>query len=480
MQVSTIKHGPLRAQVSSVCSPASFLLLLKNYHSTQTDTDFPYREELPTDFDTTVKMSDLDSICVGIELEFMVALQISDTNPAWNETRWACPSTPEAYMGLVMGDYTIFKPPVIHKVCDTIASTGVAVSCDVYQPEPSDPVQLTGTSVLPLTGNSGDVRVWNQGVATDIAKPVQKTDTWFVVPETHITKDCVSKSGKTPSDKYDWFGTELNSPILIHPEEFSQGLPTLRKCLKAVQANMILGLNSDCGFHLHVNDAGNMKLETALRVASLVWLLEDTLLYPLCHPFRSSSPFSARISVESKIAHEDGEPSLMSDGEAFIHALQEAMTKLSWRKKVDKRLLGAMRRLWSEPNLASLGVALRKFDEGERHTTTRCALVVTKYDTLEFRYPESMFDVDFIAGWADLVRHLYAVAMKPQAEFHQIICRVYELVTRDQAPGWSAMMGAIGFQTDISIWQRRLNEYRGSLSDLDKQGVLPNSGIVGL
>ncbi|UZP41155.1 hypothetical protein NXS19_008971 [Fusarium pseudograminearum] len=110
MQVSTVKHGPLRAQVSSVCSPTSFLLLLKNYHNTQADMDFPYREELPAHFDSTVKMSALDSICVGIELEFMVALQIADTNPAWNETRWACPSSPEAYMGLVMGDYTIIKP----------------------------------------------------------------------------------------------------------------------------------------------------------------------------------------------------------------------------------------------------------------------------------------------------------------------------------------------------------------------------------
>jgi hypothetical protein len=243
---------------------------------------------------------------------------------------------------------------------------------------------------------------------------------------------------------------------------------------------MVVGLNSGCGLHLHVNDAGNMKLNTALRVTTMVWLLEDTLLYPLCHPFRSSSPYSARISTESKIAREDGEPVLWPENEVLIHALHEAMVQLSWRKKVDKGLLGAMRRLWSEPNLASLGVALRKFDEGMEHTTTRCALVVSKYNTLEFRYPESTVDVDFIAGWADLVRHLYAVAMKPQAEFNQIICRVYELVTRDQVPGWSAMMGAIGFRTDISRWQRHLDAYQGSLSNLDKQGILPKSGIIGL
>ncbi|KAL7760034.1 hypothetical protein ACKLNR_010124 [Fusarium oxysporum f. sp. zingiberi] len=268
----------------------------------------------------------------------------------------------------------------------------------------------------------------------------------------------------------------LRYPILTRPEEFSQGLPTLRKCLAAVQGGMVVGLNSGCGLHLHVNDAGSMQLETALRLASLVWLLEDSLLYPLCHPFRSTSPYSARISVESRIAMERGEPTVYGEGAALVEALGEVMRQLHWRKKVDRGLLGSMKRLWSETSLASLGIALRKFDEGSLHTTTRCALVVSKYDTIEFRYPESTFDVDFIAGWADLVRHLYAVAMRPQVEFHQILCRVYELVTRDQMPGWSAMLGAIGFQGDASRWQRHINEYGDTLSNLDKQGILQNIG----
>jgi hypothetical protein len=42
------------------------------------------------------------------------------------------------------------------------------------------------------------------------------------------------------------------------------------------------------------------------------------------------------------------------------------------------------------------------------------------------------------------------------------------------------MMVAIGFRTDVSVWQRRLNEYQGSLSNLDKQGILPKSGVIGL
>jgi hypothetical protein len=413
-----------------------------------------------------------NTICVGIELEFMVALQIPNSDVVAGETRWACASSTATYQALVMGDYRDIQPSCIHKVCESIASSGIPASCNLNSPS-SSPAQIPGTAVLPLTDNSGHVRVWSQG---DMTGPVSKSDFWFIVPEHHITKDCVSKSGKTPSDKYDWFGTELNSPILVRPEEFSQGLPTLGNCLATVRNKMVVGLNSGCGLHLHVNDAGRMKLQTALRVASLVWLLEDALLYPLCHPFRSTSPYSARVSVESMIANEKYEPIVYGEGAALVQSLQELMDQLNWREKIDRRLVGTMKRLWSEGSLTSLGIGLRKFKEGPQHTTTRCALVVSKYDTVEFRYPESTFDVDFISGWADLVRHLYAVAMKPQAEFLQILCRVYELVTRNQMPGWVTMMGAIGFQTDVNRWQRRLDQYRNTLSNLDKQGILPKNG----
>ncbi|KAF5025778.1 hypothetical protein F66182_2111 [Fusarium sp. NRRL 66182] len=472
MALPAINHGPLRAPISSARSTTHLSILRSYYQHLQTDTHFLYREKRSAPLETGMAIP--NSVCVGIELEFMVALQVPDSDAVAGETRWACPSSAATFQGLVMGDFTDIEPPCIHKVCESIARNGVPVSCNLSPPQSSSPTQIPGTSIHPLTDNSGQIRVWNKEA---VAGPISKSDTWFVVSERHITKDCVCKSGKTPSDKYDWFGTELNSSILTRPEEFSQRLPTLRKCLTAVQSNMVVGLNSGCGLHLHVNDAGSMELQTALRIASLVWLLEDALLYPLCHPFRSTSPYSARISAESKIAKEQAEPPVYGEGAALVQTLSNLMDRLKGRKKVDKGLVGAMKRLWSEPDLTSLGVALRKFDEGPMHTTTRCALVVSKYDTVEFRYPESTFDVDHISGWADLVRHLYAVAMKPQDEFHQILCRVYELVTRDPMPGWSVMMGAIGFTTDVSRWQQRLSEYSGSLSNLDKQGILPNTGV---
>ncbi|KAF5012058.1 hypothetical protein FDECE_1879 [Fusarium decemcellulare] len=471
MASSTINREPWLARFFS-CSPAS-LISSRRYQHLPNEPQLPCRErQSPTQ---RTSMSTPNSICVGIELEFLVALQQPDSGVVDGESRWTCPSSEKASQGLVTGDFQALEAPCIHKVCESIASNGVAVSCNLMPPLTPNPERVPGTTVLPLTKGSG-IRVWNKEAAASKSGIVSRSDYWFVVPERHITLDCVSKSGKTPSDKYDWFGTELNSPILTHPQEFSQGLPTLRKCLTAVQDKMVVALNSGCGLHLHVNDAGSMDLPTAKRITSLVWLLEDALLYPLCHPFRSASPYSARVSVESTIAMGDGEPVVHGEGASHIAALVTIVEKLKDRKKVDQALVGAMKRLWAEPNLASLGKALRKFDEGPVHTTTRCALVVSKYDTIEFRYPESMFDVDFISGWADLVRHLYAVAMRSQTEFIQILCRVYELVTRDQVPGWPAMMEAVEFKTDLNRWHRRLDQYSGRLSNLDKQSILPQVG----
>ncbi|EEU38213.1 uncharacterized protein NECHADRAFT_34537 [Fusarium vanettenii 77-13-4] len=415
------------------------------------------------------------SVCVGLEVEFLVAISTIEVPP--REDRWKCLASKRDIDGLAIGDFSPMEATCIHKVCQVMASGGAPVGCKgMPLLGPITPGQFFGSSLVQLTETRENIRVWNKEAAASTSGTVAPSNYWFVVPERHLTQDCVSKSSKTPSVKYAWFGTEINSPILTQPQEFHHGLPTLRTCLEGIQDKMVVGLNSGCGLHLHVNDAGNMKLQTALRVVTLVWHLEDTLLYPVCHPHRSKSAFSMRVSVESSIAMEKGEPAVSGEGATVVALLTELMGKFKGRKKVDKRLVGAMKRLWSQPDLTSLGIALRKFNEGPVHTTTRCALVVSKYNTLEFRYPESTFDANFISCWTDLVRHLYGIAMKSQVDFNRVLSRVYDLATRDQVPRWDDMMAAIQFQTNINRWQMRLNQYTSNLKDLDNQGILPAFG----
>ena len=110
MELSAISRNPLGA-------PASLLSTLRSYHHLQVDKHFHRREKtsaIPASLEPS--MSIPQSICVGIELEFMVALQIPNSDAMTGETRWTCPTTPEAFLGLVMGDYKDIEPSCIHKV----------------------------------------------------------------------------------------------------------------------------------------------------------------------------------------------------------------------------------------------------------------------------------------------------------------------------------------------------------------------------
>ncbi|KAF5535573.1 hypothetical protein FNAPI_12024 [Fusarium napiforme] len=99
-------------------------------------------------------------------------------------------------------------------------SSGAAVRGTVYSHEGFEK-HFETCEQGPSGFSSRSVQTQRQGSNSDyVPSPVSKTDLWFIVPERHITRDCVSRSGMTPSNKYDWYGTELNSPLLTCPEEF--------------------------------------------------------------------------------------------------------------------------------------------------------------------------------------------------------------------------------------------------------------------
>lgn len=434
-------------------------------------------------------MSVPDSISLGIEVEFLAAQHLNETSQTNDvDPRWACdPPSRDPYLQQQTSRQQLASKSPHHwaetssilKSCEILAALGLPTACDhPSEPDSKNPISQNAPadSVFKLP-DSTDLRVWNKDTSTSKTGAVSRSDYWFVVRERHITEDIGKVPQKSPSQDYYWYGTELNSPVLTRPEELSQGLPTLRLGLTAIQDNMKVAINASCGLHLHVNDAGKMDLQTAQRVACLAYLLEDSVLMPLSHPSRHTSPYSARISVESKIAMQKDIATLKpgSDGAMQLNALETLMGQLSKRSKVDKETLQAMRRIYAQPDLQTLGQALRKFDEGPVHTTRRCALVVsTKHSTIEFRYPASTFDTDYIACWAALVRHIYAVAMKPADEFSHILCRVYEVVTREKAVGWQVVMQAFEFRgISPDQWRRCMRDFNGRLKDLDQHGILP-------
>lgn len=426
------------------------------------------------------KMRVPNSIVVGIEVEFLAAQHASDeTKKATKDTRWACEPLSPQKASEGMSNY--HSPSIgwieawtLQKGCEVLSKAGLSVACPFPDaPRAGNPIHDKALSAAVLETTDGKaLRVWNSKAKNGTAKT---TDFWFLVKESHITKDLLKKPSTAPSPQYNFVGIELNSPILADASEFSRGLPTLNNCLAAIRNSMVVGLNAGCGLHVHVSDGGKLPLKTAQRAACLVMLLEDSLLMPLSHPHRRTSPYSMRVSTEAVVALSEDtvEEALCNDGDGLVKALSILMGTLKGRKKVDPNVLQAMKRVYNQKTIHGLGLALRKFDEGPVHTTTRCALVVSKHDSIEFRYPAATFDVEYVSGWVRLARHIFAMTVTPSdQEFAEEMCRVYEMVTRDEAVGWETVMTeGIGFgEMAPEEWKKCM---KGFEQDLDKQGILP-------
>ncbi|KAF7549475.1 hypothetical protein G7Z17_g6369 [Cylindrodendrum hubeiense] len=427
-------------------------------------------------------MSIPDSVSLGVEVEFLSAQQRDSKSQIVNvDYQWICgPPSEDPYAGKSPeGPYYWAEMASVLNSCKVLESEGLPTGCPFpTEPDLKNPItkDAPADSILELP-DASRIRVWNRDAVMYSTGSISSTraNYWFMVRERHISVDVRNLPGKSPSDEYNWHGTELNSPVLTRPNEFKNKLPSLKRSLNAIQNNMKVALNASCGLHLHVNDSGKLHLDTAKRVACLVLLLEDPLLYKLSHPSRSKSPYSVRISTDSKaVLGDESVPCLVGDGLIQTRALRDLIEKFKGRKMVSENTLKAMERIYFMRDQESLRTILKKYDEGPVHTTRRCALVVSRNDTIEFRYPASTFNSEYIAAWGQLVRHIYALTMKSPLEFSKILCHVYEVVTRDEAVGWEAVMEAIEFR-DVGPeqWKKWIAEFDGPLKDLDQQGIMP-------
>ncbi|KAH7129989.1 hypothetical protein B0J13DRAFT_509385 [Dactylonectria estremocensis] len=425
------------------------------------------------------------SVSLGVEVEFLTAQRTASSTGYDIHNRWACgPPSENPYAAtLPEGPHYWAEMSSVLESCKTIANLGFPAACpcspkvEEKSPIIKDDEDTKAETVLKCS-NATSIRTWNKDAVESSARADSQAGYWFLTRERHISVDVRRIPGKSPSTKFHWHGTELNSPVLTLPEEFRYKLPSLKRSLNAIRNNMNVALNESCGLHLHVNDNGNLDMDTAKRVACLVLLLEDPLFYQISHPSRGRSPYSVRISKESKAAFETGViPELEGDGAFQMAALSALADKLDGRWKINEETIEAMKRIYAQPDKESLRNILKKFDEGPVHTTRRCALVVSRNDTIEFRYPASSFDSNYIAAWGQLVRHIYGLAMKPANEFSRIICHVYEVVTWDEPVRWEDALEAIEFrEVGTAEWTGWINEFNGKLKDLDKQGPMSPVG----
>ncbi|POR34279.1 Uncharacterized protein TPAR_05520 [Tolypocladium paradoxum] len=192
-----------------------------------------------------------------VEVEFMVAKERIGRayNDSSQRTRWACPASSR--------------------------------SC-------SDVLYECG-NVLTRNKESSVVREEERELS-DTFWDSTEPQSWLLQPSAHV----VPRDG-CPSD-YDWVGIKLRSPML--PEsELIDDKSTVKRCIDALRAAVRIHVNSTCQFNVFVQPTGGyMGLTQAKKLATLVWLMEEGMLLPLCPTAKSQTsgqaiPLTARAAI---------------------------------------------------------------------------------------------------------------------------------------------------------------------------------------
>lgn len=423
------------------------------------------------------------SVTIGIEIEFMIAQHYNKTTQSKKrEDRWACdPPTPDPVTDILKNEPIPWADTVcILKTCETIAERGYPVGC--FFPENAHPQNAIvkdapANSIIQAQG-SRRLRVWNKRTGLFQTGTSSRFDYWCIVREGHISTDLMFKPIRTTPRGYKWVPLEINTPIFTGPLELEQGLPQLRNILTLLREKLVIWQNHKCGFHIHVGNGGReLELDTVKRVVSLVYLLEQPLLSNLYHPSRHTHQNVTMISTGSQLVKEANPPlaDLTEEGATIMAELGDLKARLKSRVRTCDPIHAILHRIWAIPNIATMRRKLRKYSQ-DGGSSPRGALYPSEYNTIEFRYPEASFDLEFIHRWASLVRHIFGLALRSRAAFGEMLCMIFEMVTRKQGEtvSWPALSAAIGFTAvHPDKWKARVKAYARELYDLDDQGILP-------
>lgn len=249
---------------------------------------------------------------------------------------------------------------------------------------------------------------------------------WLIKPESDI-----SGHGKYEA----WHPTALTSPIL-RESEANNLFPGLNTAIYTIWTahSARLHVNDDCGLHIHVSPAvvpslaqgvtqgqhhhGQRQDLTALqvqRIATLVIVLENSLLFHLCSPHRRQ--IHNQLIAASGLAYATNSPACL---------LAEANLPpniLKGTGAVEK----AIKFLWTASDLDQVRQMLSRHPKVRDTRPTALRINTHKHEDdgvshmLEFRHAQAAFNQGFVDNWARLVLTVCKVAFLPTERFKLVV-----------------------------------------------------------
>ncbi|KAF4977992.1 hypothetical protein FZEAL_5557 [Fusarium zealandicum] len=289
-----------------------------------------------------------------------------------------------------------------------------------------------------------------------------------------------------------WPGVEISTPIFLSGE-LRAGLPTVKTVLDTLRNSADTEITADesCGLHVHVGVESGMNVVLAKKIITLVMLLEDTLLLRLVSPTRLGNDYARPINQSSAVVLEPWPISQNDEGLNSHVPPAAAIEPGLWNNKNPQHLHRVLEKLWSAPNLQELSRLIRK------ETISRCALALSLRDhsgkskwnrlsgsfentptTIEFRYAQMSFDIQFLRNWVEVVARIVELAQAGPAGFKKCfskICEIQYKAGKEGKPAWEMLLKSVlNLGHRVPEWQNQFAKYkRGEVfSHLDNNMLL--------
>lgn len=378
------------------------------------------------------KASSVAKVQVGVEIEFLVAMELKDKEPPAVHDRYYIPLKDQQATTIIDG------LPARRYISQLLRDEGIPAVTDHDQ---HDEVRQAAACCKQQLDKEDEYAVWT--VKCEPAGTVLD----------HV-------------EDFDYVGLEFASRKLqASPEGFQE----IQNVIRVLRRHVLVATNTTCGVHVHV-DATTLETLQERKHFMCLYLLAEKELFSLTAPHRRhSNPWAAPVSKKSKLA-EDAEETLEEsaghvdgDDKPTSAAKMAAMKALIQNCESTKDIQATLSRNMLPPYHRA---ALNLKDVGDQGYT------------FEFRHFQASLDPEVLEHFVRLCAALVVSAKGLGEPGRPSFNETYDAFGKIE--GWKDLLTTIGLQHAISFWEKLLSTYPGPPEDSRSDSSRPSSFLAPL
>ncbi|KAH7222292.1 hypothetical protein BKA60DRAFT_539372 [Fusarium oxysporum] len=250
-----------------------------------------------------------------------------------------------------------------------------------------------------------------------------------------------------------WDGVEITTPV-FHSGELDSGLATMNTALTNLrQLDLQISADDSCGMHVHVGVETGMTILLAQKIATIVILLENTLLLRLVAPPRWKSGFSMPICENSSLAMDMDLHKPLEDPTTLNQHVpcMDAMKPGKWNNWYPQHIYKMLYGVWGSTILADLSLRLKKHVFIGAASQCLCEITI---------YSQMTFDHELLRNWTEILARIVVIAQADAEEFKSCVGKIISINGRDDKDVWKGlMMDVLGLEHRVPQWEEQLKRF---------------------